>query len=191
MSQMQLLPVSLSPKDVVYTPDWVVRDMVAFFNPGGRILEPSKGDGAFLRHLPQNTEWCEIYENKDFFAYTNQVDWIIGNPPYSIFTKWLEHSFSVANEIVYLIPLSLFFRGIEKMETCMKYGWIKHIRYYGSGRMMGFETGNPFGAVQFSRNYYGSQTWSFYNAALLSNKACTRRGEGSASESLSTPAPRG
>lgn len=46
-------------KDVVYTPDWCARDMVEHFKPNGRVLEPSKGGGAFLQYLP-GAEWCEI-----------------------------------------------------------------------------------------------------------------------------------
>ena len=56
-TQPQLLSIALNPSDVVYTPDDVARDVVNFFKPTGRILEPSAGDGAFLRHLPPHTEW--------------------------------------------------------------------------------------------------------------------------------------
>ena len=47
-AQPQLLQIPLDPDDVVYTPDWVAKDMVEFFKPSGRILEPCKGDGVFL-----------------------------------------------------------------------------------------------------------------------------------------------
>lgn len=50
--QAQLLNIILDPKDVVYTPDWVADDMVSFFQPSGKILEPSKGEGVFLKYLP-------------------------------------------------------------------------------------------------------------------------------------------
>jgi hypothetical protein len=65
--QPQLLQIPLDPGDVVYTPDWVARDMVEFFKPSGRILEPCKGDGVFLKYLPPHAEWCEIQEGRDFF----------------------------------------------------------------------------------------------------------------------------
>ena len=38
--------------------------MVEFFKPSGRILEPCKGDGVFLKYLP-SAEWCEIQEGRD------------------------------------------------------------------------------------------------------------------------------
>lgn len=67
-SQPQLLQIALDPGDVVYTPDWVARDMVEYFKPSGRILEPCAGDGAFLEYLP-GAEWCEIEKGRDFFAW--------------------------------------------------------------------------------------------------------------------------
>ncbi len=51
-TQPQLLNIALNPRDVVYTPDDVARDVVAFFKPTGKILEPSAGKGAFLKYLP-------------------------------------------------------------------------------------------------------------------------------------------
>ena len=36
----------------IFTPDPVVRAMLALRRNTGRVLEPSCGDGAFLRHLP-------------------------------------------------------------------------------------------------------------------------------------------
>jgi hypothetical protein len=80
-AQPQLLQIALDPRDIVYTPDWVARDMVEYFKPSGRILEPSCGDGVFLRHLPPETDWCEIEQGRDFYAWTKPVDWVFGNPP--------------------------------------------------------------------------------------------------------------
>lgn len=52
LSQPQLIQGALSPGDVVYTPDWCARDMVEWFKPSGRVLEPCKGDGAIYKYLP-------------------------------------------------------------------------------------------------------------------------------------------
>lgn len=38
--------------DVVYTPSWVVSDMLAHFRPTGRVLDPCRGLGAFTDRLP-------------------------------------------------------------------------------------------------------------------------------------------
>lgn len=59
-----------------------------------RILDPFKGNGAFYDWLPTK-EWCEIDEGRDFFDYNKPVDWIVSNPPYSIFDAVLDHSFDI------------------------------------------------------------------------------------------------
>lgn len=75
----------------VFTPDPVVRAMLALRRNRGRILEPSCGDGAFLRHLPGavgiefDAGHCPPGAlNLDFFAFPEgeKFDTIIGNPPY-------------------------------------------------------------------------------------------------------------
>lgn len=75
----------------VFTPEAIVRRMLALRRNSGRVLEPSCGDGAFARHLPG----CTAIEldarhcppgalNQDFFDYPEDEKFatIIGNPPY-------------------------------------------------------------------------------------------------------------
>jgi len=75
----------------IFTPEPVVRAMLALRRNGGRVLEPSCGDGAFLRHLPDavglelDADHCPPGALAiDFFAYPERerFDTIIGNPPY-------------------------------------------------------------------------------------------------------------
>ena len=75
----------------IFTPEPVVRAMLALRRNSGRVLEPSCGDGAFLRHLPGavglelDPDHCPPGAQAiDFFAYPEreQFDTIIGNPPY-------------------------------------------------------------------------------------------------------------
>ncbi|MBN8443772.1 MAG: class I SAM-dependent methyltransferase [Thauera sp.] len=75
----------------IFTPEPVVRAMLALRRNAGRVLEPSCGDGAFLRHLPGavglelDPDHCPPGARAmDFFAYPEreQFDTIIGNPPY-------------------------------------------------------------------------------------------------------------
>nr|WP_211163095.1 class I SAM-dependent methyltransferase [Aromatoleum diolicum] len=75
----------------VFTPEAVVQAMLALRRNRGRVLEPSCGDGAFLRHLPGavgiefDAAHCPPGAlNEDFFAYreAERFDTIIGNPPY-------------------------------------------------------------------------------------------------------------
>ena len=75
----------------IFTPEPVVRAMLALRRNRGRVLEPSCGDGAFLRHLAGavglelDPDHCPPGAQAiDFFAYPEreQFDTIIGNPPY-------------------------------------------------------------------------------------------------------------
>jgi hypothetical protein len=164
-AQPQLLQIALDPQDVVYTPDWVARDMVEHFKPSGVILEPSCGDGAFLKYLP-NAEWCEIEKGRDFFAWANRVDWIIGNPPYSVFSKWLGHSFEIADNACYLIPLTRLFNSGYFIKRLLDWGGIVEIKYYADGAELGFPIGFACGAVWFQRGYIGGTTISIYKDAV-------------------------
>ena len=155
MSQPQLLKIPLDSGDVVYTPDWVAQDMVGFFNPSGTILEPCKGRGVFLHYLPSNTEWCEILEGKDFFAWNEPVDWVFGNPPYRIIKEWLQHSFNIADNVAYLLPMNSPFNSMGRLKMIYNYGGIKSIRAYGNGSLFGMGYGFAIGAFHIQRNYLG------------------------------------
>lgn len=157
------MSVSERRGDVVYTPDWVAQDMVRFFNPSGRILEPCRGDGAFMRHLPACAEWCEIAEGRDFFVRSEPVDWIIGNPPYSLTRPWFRHSYTLAADIVYLVPLRNVFSGYGFLDEIRRFGGIPNIRVYGTGGSLGFPMGNAVGAIHMRRGYDGPTRLTFYH----------------------------
>ncbi len=161
-TQPQLLQIPLDPGDVVYTPDWVARDMVEFFRPSGRILEPCKGDGVFMKYLPPHTEWCEISEGRDFFQWQEPVDWVFGNPPYRLLTDWMNHSFKIANHIVYLIPSNAHWNSLGRLKRAISYGGMIHTRMYGNGTLFGKNYGYPVGAVYFQRDYHGPMYTTIY-----------------------------
>lgn len=164
-TQPQLLNIALSPSDIVYTPDWVAKDMVEWFKLTGRILEPCMGDGAIYKYLPEGSEWCEIDKGRDFLAWAKPVDCIISNPPFSakMFNEWLNHSFDLSPCVVYLLPIHFVFRSASKLDICKQRGWIKHVRFYGTGSDLGFPMGNPIAAMQFIRGYRGDTSWSWYS----------------------------
>ncbi len=154
ITQPQLIQIALKPKDVIFTPDFMAKEIVAIFHPIGHVLEPCIGDGAFLKYLP-GAEWCEIEKGRDFFGWHEKVDWIIGNPPYSIFNQWLRHSFSLANNIVYLIPLNKIFNDFRMLRDIYSFGGIVKIYVIGRGEKMNFPMGYAVGAVHFRRDYKG------------------------------------
>ncbi len=187
MAQLQLLQQKLAPRDAIFTPDWCAKDMIDFFKPTGKILEPCMGDGAFLRYLPEGTPWCEIDKGRDFFAWNEQVDWIVTNPPYSIFNEFLFHGFSVCENIVYLIALSKFFTAYGLLTEVKKRGWIKHARIYGTGSKLKFPNGNAYAAVYFKRGWSGDTSWSWYEHEAHLTKPAPDAWESAPLNHLSTP----
>lgn len=159
--QPQLLQVALDPIDVVYTPDWVARDMVEFFRPDGTILDPSSGDGVFLKYLP-SSEWCEIEKGRDFFSWNTPVDWLFGNPPYSQFSEWLDHSMSIAKNICYLVPCNKAFNSYSMIERVSEWGGMRHMRVYGPGSRLKFPIGYAIGAIHYQRDYSGAMGISIF-----------------------------
>ena len=96
-----------NPNDVIYTPEDVAKIMIKLckIKKGEKVLDPSKGGGVFYDNFPKNCikDYCEITENKDFFEYNEKVDWVIGNPPYSLWDKWLEHTMKITNKFCYIL----------------------------------------------------------------------------------------
>lgn len=141
--------------DVHFTDTSLARSIVAHFKPSGRCLEPFKGGGAFLDHLPPDSEFCEIAEGRDFFTYQSEVDWIVTNPPFSNLTAVFEHAFHLSENCVFLIPISKYFSSMPRLALTRAYGGCAEILHVGTGRDIGFDIGFPFGAMHFKRGYKG------------------------------------
>ena len=95
-----MIPPEQGRRDVtrhgqVFTPDPVVRRLLALMQNRGRVLEPACGDGAFTRLLPPHYPEVVAIEldpahcppgalNADFFTYPEAEKFatVIGNPPY-------------------------------------------------------------------------------------------------------------
>jgi len=153
--------ISEKQGDTVYTPAWVASDMCSHFAPSGVVLEPCKGKGVFLDYLPPGTAWCEIAEGRDFFAWTEHVDWSVSNPPYSLTRQWFKHSYKVADNLLYLVPLRNVFSGFGFIREIYDFGGIAAIRMYGTGSTLGFPMGNAVGAMHIQRGYTGDMRFSF------------------------------
>ncbi len=82
---LKLFEANLLEGDVVYTPRNVSKAIIRHLNPSGVILDPCKGDGAFYDFFYGERYYCELQEGTDFLHEERYFDWIIGNPPYSVF----------------------------------------------------------------------------------------------------------
>lgn len=152
---LKLFEANVLEGDVVYTPDYVSKNIIEFIKPTGKCLDPCKGDGAFLKFMPIGSDYCELQENKDFLHYEKKVDWIIGNPPYSIFEDFLRHSFLISDNVSFLVPTNKVFQRQLIMDMINNYGGIKSIIIYGSGNLIGFPFGFSVGNFHFKKGYKG------------------------------------
>ena len=154
--QSSLFNIHSNNNDIVYTPTIYSKLIIDRINPQGKILEPCKGDGSFYKYLPNTSDYCEITEGKDFFQYNKKVDWIIGNPPYSIFLEWLKHSFSISENVSYFLPINKVFQSQKIMNLINEYGGIKEIIIVGDGRKYcKFPFGYSVANFHFKKNYTG------------------------------------
>lgn len=153
--QIEFFEKVVDPADIVYTQNELAKTIVEFLNPAGKCLDPCKGDGAFYNYFPEGREYCELREGSDFLHYSGKVDWVIGNPPYSIFKDFLEKGFEIADNVSYLVPTNKIFQRQVIMEMINKYGGIKSMVVYGSGSLIGFPFGFSVGNFHFKKGYKG------------------------------------
>lgn len=144
------------PNDKIYTPRPIAKAIIELFDLKGKVLDGFMGSGAFYDQLPNNVEkdWCEIDKGRDFFDYNKKVDWIISNPPYSILDEVLEHSFEIADNVVYLVPLSKIVTSLGRIRKILNYGNIKEIHIISASKC-GFPFGFPACAIWLQKGYEG------------------------------------
>ena len=98
--------------DILYTPKSIAINMIDMceLRENEYVLDPSKGGGVFYDNYPEyvKKEWCEIAEGKNFFDCVNKFDWVIGNPPYSMWDKWLEHTMAITENFCYIFGFMNF-----------------------------------------------------------------------------------
>ncbi len=91
--------------DDIDTPEELAKRIVRHFRPNGKILEPCRGGGNFLKFMP-GASWCEIKAGRDFFAWKQAADWIVTNPPWSQIRAFLQHAMTVSENIVFLMTIN-------------------------------------------------------------------------------------
>ena len=115
----------------VFTPDCVVQAMLALRKNTGRVLEPSCGNGAFSKCIPD----CVAIEidrqhapegslNCDFFAYpeSNKFETILGNPPYVRHQDISRDTKALIRSTLFDLRANLYLFFIEKSVRHLKKG---------------------------------------------------------------------
>jgi len=143
--------------DKIYTPLPVALEMIKMCNikPTDKVLDCSKGAGVFYNNFPECEKyWCEIDEDvvgnnkRDFFEFNERVDWIIGNPPFSMWNAWLEHTMKLTDKFCYIMNTMNLSKG--RLHNILKNGFgitqikILNIRYwFGCSYIVIFEKHKP------------------------------------------------
>jgi len=153
----QLIPKG--GNDKVMTPEYLVKEIIKHFKPKGKILEPCKGSGNFLKHLPKDTRWCEIDENKDFFEFNDKVDYIITNPPYSLMRKFLQHSMKISDNVVFLTSINHLWLKARIRDIKETNFGIKEIWLCDTPKEFP-QSGFQFGVFHLQKNYKGNINFS-------------------------------
>jgi len=145
-----------TPHDLVMTSRSVARAIIDHFKPRGSILDPCMGEGAFFKQFENDEkDWCEIAKGRDFFDYGASVDWIITNPPFSIYDEFLLKALEVADNVVFLVPLAKAFKSRKIDDAIIRYGGLREILMLGAGNKVGFSFGFPVGCLHYKRGYRG------------------------------------
>ena len=155
-------PKNTPEKDIVMTPEWLAQEIIHHFNPSGKILDPSRGLGAFYDNFnTDNKDWCEIAEDRDFFSYQESVDWIITNPPWSKMQQFLEHGMKISNNIVYLTTINHYTTKRRIRDMRKNNFTIKEIYCVPTPTKPWPQLGFQLAAVHTQRNYNGGIMMSY------------------------------
>ena len=162
---MRLIPTIEKREDCVQTPVSLAKTISDYFKPTGKILEPCRGEGNFLKALPEGTEWCELLEGKDFFAYEGKVDWIITNPPYSKMRKFMQKSMQISENIVFLTMINhLWFKA--RLRDIKESGFgIREIVIFDTPKTFP-QSGFQMGVFYLKKGYTGTIVFTDWRTAV-------------------------
>ncbi len=155
--------------DEVITPTSTACWIIKHFNPSGVILDPAAGTDSFYAGFPVgHTRYrCEIKDGIDFFEWDMPVDWVITNPPYSIYDHFLQHAFEIAKNVVFFTPLAKALKSQRILKMVENYGGLKEIVCMGGGNAHGFNFGFPVGCLHYQSGYCGLCTISDWAKAAV------------------------
>jgi hypothetical protein len=89
------------------------------------ILEPTQGEGNLVRAIDRVYPSSIIYTPRDFFTFDEQVDIIVGNPPFSPMSVGydiLERCFELSGNIIMLMPWLSLINSVKRTQLYKKHG---------------------------------------------------------------------
>lgn len=115
-------------QDKIYTPECVAKFMVNLcpIIPGQSVLDPCCGQNrVFINNFPHYSRLylAEIEHpyNIDFLKLDGYYDWIIGNPPYSIWDQWVDKTVQICNNFCYIMNFLNFTH--KRIDRILKAGF--------------------------------------------------------------------
>jgi len=147
-------------RDIVMTPPELARQIVSFLKPSGRVLDPCRGRGAFYDAFPRDCKrlWCEKSEKRDFFSWTEKVDWIISNPPWSLVREFLIHAYSCADHVAFLFTIEHAWLTARVVDM--------HVAGFGMKDIIVVQNpylgGKLLGMIHYQRGYADTQVGLFW-----------------------------
>lgn len=159
------VPKSNSPeKDLVMTPTWLAKDIMAHFSVEGFYLDPCRGQGAFYdQYESPSKDWCELSEGRDFLLYEGKADWIVTNPPWSKMREFLVKGMQVADNVVYLTTIN-HYTTKRRMADIRSMGFgLKEIFCVPTPDKPWPALGFQLGAVHLQKSYEGLAKISWHN----------------------------
>lgn len=95
-------------QDSVYTPVSLALSLAKELRPSGVILEPCEGSGAFSQALEPFGTVITLEKDRgdDFGFWSEHVDWVITNPPWSNFRVFLSHALEVSDNVAFLATVN-------------------------------------------------------------------------------------
>ena len=146
--------------DIVMTPvDYAVR-VIKHFNPQGSKLDPCRGDGAFYNNMTE-CDWCEIREGRDFYECDGHYDWIMTNPPWSIFRDFNKKAMEVADNVAFLSSINAYWMK-ARLRDMREHGFgIKEILIFEKHPPKPFpQTGLQLGVTHIQKGWEGDIKFS-------------------------------
>ena len=161
-----LIPAKNSPEaDLVMTPRDLAKAIIEHLPLSGTVLDPCRGDGAFFDQLPASVrgEWAEVKDGRDFFEWTQHVNWIVSNPPWSKYRKFAQHAYEVADNVAFLVTINHDLALKARLRDMNEAGF--GIREVVLTQTPGKETGWPqsgfqLGVVWKQRGFTGTTVFS-------------------------------
>lgn len=115
--------------DVFYTPRHIALQMVAMAmrrsKDGDIWMEACKGGGSILNEFPDQASsiWCELAEGVDFLKDNRKYDICVTNPPFSIYSAFIERILLTHPRVIVLLFGCLNI-SIKRMEMLVDEGYV-------------------------------------------------------------------